>query len=327
MNSLRAPRPNDGSERRPSVWPAGRHDRTVTKAIAQSCHATRPSPNGSPVRKRQLFDREEPSAPRKVTKRDMASIRAAGRTLPKPALRDDPRAEERKPATTAKKVQSTLFSSGKGGRPTAPQGAQPRGKGREGGGERERGTTVTPPGGDESNGGVPAFWLSERHQLGGQRASPEDGNGVGAAEAPLDDKSNPLDDELQSDFSDDDEPVADVPSESKKRPLDQFLRKRKMESIESSATVDDAGGRDRDRKKLVQTYLFGRPPPGGAPEDASPASAAENDPPPPNRIRVSEGADDIRRRSTGESLGGGTAAAVAPPGKQRTIQSWFRPKK
>ncbi|KAL9180928.1 hypothetical protein ACHAXT_009733 [Thalassiosira profunda] len=349
-----------------SIWPTNGGDKTVTKAIQQNCHTSKPSPNSSPIKKRHLFD--EPTAPKKMSRQNVESIKAAGNTLPKPAI-DEKSRLVKKAAGGKKKVQSTLFAKAgamkgpeKNSKPASnlPQKDAPDNDSAK----PSRTSTVTPPGTEQSCGLV--FRLSKKHKMGGKHISPETRGDAGATStnAPAPAKKSELsEDELQSDFSDDEEAAATQSrkslQKSEKKPLEKYLRKRKMDSIESVASVDrdkepkqrktdttthedvprpvskesidssnepapeskekpSTDGKSKDRKK-VQTYLFGKPPPGnGLADEPDANSATDNDDP-----EQQEGEVELQRQPSGEPVG----AAAAPKGKQRTIKSWFQPKK
>jgi len=269
FQSKSAPQPSkDG--RRPSIWPANGNDKTVTKAIQQGCHAARPSPNSSPIKKKQLFDKRTRPPPtndtedessvrkRKMTKRGIESVRAAGNTLPAPVI-DKESHLIKKAAVVArrKKVQSTLFSADSFKKEDGNT-SKPAMKETGNGVKRKSSSTVTPPGMEQNNGAT--FRLNKKHNAcgGKKHISPETGGDVttaaAAAPAPVEKKSELSEDELRSDFSDDDDDDSNEdtlaavlaassvssPQASKRRPLEKYLRKRKAESIESC--VSDLGG-------------------------------------------------------------------------------------
>ena len=411
FQSLSAPQPSkDG--RQPSLWPVPGNEKTVTKAIQQSCHTTRPSPNGSPIKKRQLFD--EPPAPKKMTKQDYESIKSAGSTLPKPVINEESLLIKKVPAQK-KKVQSTLFAASELVKQQQQQqvnNAKPAASlpekaavGTDNKRKAARTPTVTPP----SDGQNLVFRLNKKHKIGAH----QDGESKAAAtakepSAPVK-KSELSEDELQSDFSDDEE-GATMPAvatniksptkSSEKKPLDKFLHKRKMDSIESTASADfgskprlhnqnqqqerttqkhvqqevemprpvskdscgdeakrqpsdtavgankkanTAASKGKDRKK-IQSLLFGISPPNNGElqneRNTSDSTASNND---DGSTIVNDGltksnlmqtdneeGNELRRQSSSDSANcNGNTTATAPPvkGKQRSIKSWFQPKK
>eukprot|EP00581_Thalassiosira_minuscula_P009929 CAMPEP_0183708562 /NCGR_PEP_ID=MMETSP0737-20130205/4837_1 /TAXON_ID=385413 /ORGANISM="Thalassiosira miniscula, Strain CCMP1093" /LENGTH=1283 /DNA_ID=CAMNT_0025936455 /DNA_START=270 /DNA_END=4121 /DNA_ORIENTATION=- len=392
FQSLSAPQlSKDG--RRPSVWPAHGNDKTVTKAIQQSCHTTRPSPNRSPIQKRQLFDKSAANnqiVRKTMTKQDMEFIKTAGNTLPKPVFHNEESRLVKKVAAPKKKVQSTLFPSDAGKQAKNPKPASQLPQKEDGSGSKRKSSTstVTPPGNEQSNSSNNlVFRLNKKHKVGGKYISPEGRDSATATSAaptgPATSKQTELpEDELQSDFSDDEGPAAaddksPHKSKSDKNPIEKFLQKTKMESIESSSSIvglvgeapqqaksehipkedlprpvskesveskhsptveenrsaQPRTGQTKD-KKLVQSFLFGKPPPNGAAIEPEFSAASSNDgttgtnghnPSPAEIVRLDGGAEFQRQSSTDSN--GVSAAAAAPKGKQRSIKNWFQPKK
>jgi hypothetical protein len=309
-------------ERRPSLWSSVAKDKTVTKAIQQACHTSRPSPTGSPIQQRQLFD--EPSPPttsnnistckKRMSKRGMESIMAAGKSLPPPVINKESLLVK-KADMPKKKIQSTLFPPTDVGEEQAKTASLPK----KVVSNRKSGTsTVTPPGTEQHNNnnnnnnncGL-VFRLNKKQKVGGKYISPEirQSNVTNAKavinETLVEKKAELSEDELQSDFSDqdDEDPAAATCGNSsrnaEKKPLEKYLHKRKMESIDSIASVDieskprimHRSSRDgvqprpvskssedgnskaaeivssitevkpkSNEKKFIQTCLFGKPP-------------------------------------------------------------------
>ncbi|KAL7539507.1 hypothetical protein ACHAXR_009347 [Thalassiosira sp. AJA248-18] len=359
--------------RQPSIWPMQGNDKTVTKAIQQACLTSQPSPNGSPIQKKQLFD--EPPAPKKMSKQDVESIKAAGNTLPKPVINEESRLIKKVPAPK-KKVQSTLFptDAGKqqGNSKTVVQLPEKVVDGIKNK-RKSQTSTVTPPGNEQSL----VFRLNKKHKVGGKYISPgtrENVTTTAKIAAPVK-KSELSDDELQ-DFSDDEGPPTAAggksPQKSEKNSLAKYLRKNKMDSIESSASVgignepqwnqsqqsvekeiprpaskessesknpstsEDAQKLNTANRKLVQSFLFGKPPPNNGVsseqetnlptinDGANTTTTTDVDHSRPNEMQVDGGTGELHRQSSLESIGTGTAASK---GKQRSIKSWFQPKK
>jgi len=360
--------------RRPSIWPEHRNDKTVTKAIQQSCHTSRPDPNGSPIQKRQLFDENDSILRKRMTKRGAESIRTAGNTLPKPVIDEESRLVK-KVAMPRKKVQSTLFSTEGGKQGNTSKPASQLAQKEEASNKRKSGTlTVTPPGMEQTSDTV--FRLNKKHKVGGKYISPQNHEDAVVSKAAVAEpaKNSELpEDELQSDFSDDDDggpPVMTAQAlNSEKKPLEKFLKKRKMESIDSSASVgigskfqqqnvyentseevalrpvskesfrsnDTSLAKDVQKgnvpsslssRKQVQSFLFGKPPPNGMHDEQGDAKLpsdgpdANEDIPQSHQIQENPGTQ-LQRQSSAESMGKGASVK----GKQRSIKSWFQPKK
>ena len=397
-------------ERKSSIWPSQKDDTIATKSDKDTCADSRSSPSRSSPMKKKLFNKSSTttaanvvdSVPKKMTKQGVESIKAAGNTLPTPVISKDSHLVK-KVAAPKKKIQSTLFPlSGTSKQPTkcavkpaaadnAPQVPEEQDNQNK---KRKALDTpsVTPPGGTETDNNVGlVFQLNKKVKVGGKNISPDAGQPAassgGAAAAPAKKKKDELsEDELQSDFSDDDSTAvplaaANSPMKSDKKPLERYLQKRKMDSIESASvdvgrgkpqsteplndqrqkksdeaeprrvskspenplndevagrTNSDSSIKGKDRK-LVQSFLFGKPPPDNSdlPNDTDPTLAeslpSNNEEPAnvdgrpiqPNEMQV-DGAELERQGSTGS---GGTVSNTPPKGKQRSIKSWFQPKK
>ena len=416
-------------ERQPSIWPANRNDKIVTKAIQQACQDSQPSPTRSPIHKKQLFNGQActsaamgttaaniDSGPKKMTKQDVESIKSAGNTLPTPVINKESHLIK-KVSAPKKKVQSTLFSSADTTKQPAkasnqstnsaltqvPEKDNPSKKRKAmavGTKTGDKTPSITPPGTESNNNVGLVFRLNKKHKVGGKSISPEDRqyattSATATAAAPEKKKKSELSDDELQDFSDDDDDdegtslparVSNSPTKTDKKPLEKYLQKRKMDSIESSASIDidnnkrkphgiqqhlhqrrkneeeprpvskssvegnlqsesqDAkmntnnnnSGKGKDRK-LVQSFLFGKPPPNNnsgvdsleaSLPETSPTSndlpQAADDDDPSCKMQVDGGAELERQASVG-SNGSGTTSA--PKGKQRSIKSWFQPKK
>mmetsp|Transcript_825 Transcript_825/g.1706 ORF Transcript_825/g.1706 Transcript_825/m.1706 type:complete len:1233 (+) Transcript_825:106-3804(+) len=380
--------------RRPSIWPAHGNDKTVTKAIQQACHTSQPSPNGSPIQKRQLFNAPVSSTSannndsfarkKKMTKQGVESINAAGNTLPTPVINKESRLIK-KVSAPKKKVQSTLFPTADAtkqqGKASSERASQlPENKSLNNKRKSSNMSTVTPPGNEQNSNGGLVFRLNKKHKVGDKKyISPEARENAATTKAAVAPAKNAelSEDELQSDFSDDDDvPAAAVAGrspQSEKKPLEKYLqKKRKMDSIESAVSVDigskpqstthghrkdksqkneprpvskssldEKTGAEsppamedkqkpndlancKDRKLLVQTFLFGKPPMEANVPANNDGSTNEDDPSQSNQMQ-GDGTTSLQRQSTGESIGG--VSNTAPKGKQRSIKSWFQPKK
>ncbi len=352
-------------ERQPSFWSSLANDKTVTKAIQQACHTSRTSPNGSPIQKRQLFDEASPAAVnidstcKRMSKRDMESIMAAGKSLPPPVINEESLLFK-KVDMPKKKVQSTLFP------PTSEEQVKPAflPKKVNHGDNRKAGTsTVTPPCTEQNNCGL-VFRLNKKQKVGGKYVSPEITQNATSSKLVVK-KAELSEDELQSDFSDKDE---DSSRNLEKNPLEKYLHKRKTESIDSTPSVK-IGSKKRimqrstednylarpvftsteddniepaetsltitevkfKTKEKRQTCLFGKSPPNNElPIHVSAIFPACNDgqynigcdPSQSNRTRPEDGTAELRSAGTsGSSIG--VASAAASKGKQRSITSWL----
>lgn len=356
-------------ERRPSLWSTLDNDNTSTKAIQQACHTSRSSPNnGSPIQKRQLFDEPPPAAAnrdsicKRMSKRGRESIMAAGKTLPAPVIAGESRLVKKAEARK-KKVQSTLFPSTN----ASEEQIKIAKKVDQGVSRKADTSTVTPPGTEQNNS---VFRLNKKQKFGVKYISPEtrlnNATDAKSVKAPTVEKAELSEDELQSDFSDHDDddriPAACGNSlrNSENNPLDKYLQKKKMESIDSIASVEIGGkpkitprdGESRpvskstaddnlkaenaivaevkpksEERKLVQTCLFGKPPlHNEVTVDIAavfPASAEEG----LNigRTLARDEKNDLRRLSAGESIGSGSGVTTAAlKGGQRSITSWLK---
>ncbi len=357
-------------ERQPSLWSSVVNDKTVTKAIQQTCQ--RASPNGSPIQKRQLFDDPSPVAEnidstcKRISKRGMESIMAAGNSLPPPVINEDSLLV-RKVDAPKKKVQSTLFPPTDTSEEQVKTASLPK-KNMHGNTRKAGTSTVTPPGTEQNNNCGLVFRLNKKQKVGGKYISPEMRQTISTAKpvaaAPAVKKAELSEDELQSDFSDkDDEDHVDAnsgnPSRNpEKNPLEKYIHKRKMESIDSTASVeirsnprivqrsskeglprpvsktaeDDvinpAENPKSKEKKFVQTCLFGKSPPNNELiVDAGDGPNIESEPIQSNRTHSGDGTGNLHCQSMAESVGSGagvTSTSAAPSkGKQRCITSWL----
>ena len=319
------------------------------------------------------------SAVRRVKRRERASIESAGDTLPKPTIAEDAVLlnDARKKPAKKKKVQTTLFplpaattTADEGGGPTEEE--EPRVGDSEQAGVRRPSTSEPTaeeatstaatankrkrvsesPTRDERREAGLVFNLNKRHRGGGGAGE------VPPAEIPGGRRSELSDDELRSDFSDDegdgvgrDAAVAALGGGTKKNSMERYLQRgqvRNTDRTDSIASFDgdepttsgrggagldaslDAaqlrlprpvskdecpagkpggveGGGSRPSGGKRQTYLFGKGPP---------AAAAIDDRP------VDEACQDEE-----DDVGPPIEPAGCAKGRQRSIRSWFRPKK
>ena len=255
-------------ERKPSIWPVNQNDKVATKAIQQACEDSQPSPNGSPIKKKQLFNESAAAAAaskasnnddnvadttKKMTKQGVESIKAAGNTLPTPVINKESHLIK-KVAAPKKKVQSTLFPTADNTskqqakatftKPAAqPQvGQDNQTKKRKAIDLKSVGTpSVTPPGTESNTNNVGlVFQLNKKIKVGGKKknVSPRQQAECSPAAALEKKKAELSEDELESDFSDDEgESLSKSPMKTDKKPLEKYLQKRKMDSIESTASA------------------------------------------------------------------------------------------
>jgi hypothetical protein len=379
-------------ERQASIWAksGNDHDETVTKVIQEACHTSlQPSPNGSPIHKRQLFDNPSSAAPRandyrickkKMTMQGVESIKAAGKTLPTPVIDDESRLMKKIAFAPKekKKKQSTVFDAGgkqqhkNNSKLAASQMPEIDKRGNK---RKSSTSTVTPPGGAEQNNSGLVFRLNKKH--GGKYISPEGRHNAASANGNTE-KAELSEDELR-DFSDDDvdddtTSAAVAGGESfEMKPLEKYLhKKRKTESIESAASIDNLCEQVKSRedvppqstssstekqnykdenlpnaevsleanqstianiikkndRKMVQSFLFGRPPPNNnmsnheiveviSLENNVRPTIADVDGPALTKLHAVDGEEELQQ-SAGES--------TALKGKQMPITSWFQPR-
>jgi len=257
----------DENKRQASIWPTSgqSHDDTgtITNVIQESLQtlSQQLSPTTSPIGKRQLFVTTF-GAPKKMTKKDLETIKSAGNTLPTPVINNESRPTKKIPAlapTTKKKKekkQSTLFpSTGVGGvkqqqqrqqNKIAPNASSQLPDIENRNNKRKlRTSTVTPPGGgtEQQNCG-----LVFRLKHGGKYISPESRQTAASSTTTIADESKKkaeLSEDELGDFSDDNGDIDNsftaiaAPAESweTKKPLEKYLhKKRRIDSIESTAS-------------------------------------------------------------------------------------------
>ena len=191
----------------------------------------------SPISATHLFAKpSNEGSVRKISKQDVESIKTAGNTLPKPSLSAGSR------LLPKKKIQQQLGVNFKKAEATKPnaQGetlkpASQSSSDKENDTSEKRkmsSSTVTPP----AEGHTLVFRLNKKRKTGKHVAADdqEDTGNIVAAPAP---KAELSEDELMSDFSDDEggEKTSKIPA--KKRKIDAFLHKRPSESIQSAASI------------------------------------------------------------------------------------------
>jgi serine/threonine protein kinase len=248
-------------ERQHSFWLSLANDKTATKAIQQACHTSQTSPNGSPIQKRQLFDEASPAAVnidstcKRMSKRDMESIMAAGKSLPPPVINEESLLVK-KVDMPKKKVQSTLFPPTDASEEQTKTASLPK-KVNHGDNRKAGTSTVTPPSTEQSNCGL-VFRLNKKQKVGGKYISPEVTQNATSSELVVK-KAELSEDELQSDFSDkDDEDHVAASRNLEKNPLEKYLHKRKTESIDSTPSVE-IGSKKRIMQHSTEDNYLARP--------------------------------------------------------------------
>ena len=272
--------------------PAIGNEKSVSKVIQQAMDVSQQPGPGSPIQRRRLFAKDMANCDsiRKITKEEAESIRYAGVSVPKPSLRASPRVKlnncEKKESFlpdsnlngkfTKKKVQQILFPSAAGDKPVM-----------------------------EESQVISTFSLNQLTHLktkineeSSRLTFPENRDAVEIRAASSVQKTDLPEDELQSDFSDDDnfENIKNVPgnlgspNSSANRRFQSTLEVEKGKPIskkEATVSVKCKSKRKPDinssrraketssfnkpdgtiastkRRKLVQTLLFGKPPPHG----------------------------------------------------------------
>lgn len=333
----------------------------------------------SPISAKLLFAKtSNEGSVRKMSKQNIESIKTAGHTLPKPSLSAGSR------LLPKKKIQQQLGANFKKAETSkskevpkevlkpASQSSSDKENDTSEKKRKSSSSTVTPPGEEHTL----VFRLNKKRKTGKQIAAEDQDDTRNSATAPSQ-KAELSEDELMSDFSDDEGGEQMMCKPTKK--LDAFLYKKPSESIQSAASIQsldskgsksstarislspnldkqapwplqsetnngakvDASSAKRNKttvpppkgKKKKQTFLFGKPPPNGLESamevesslvgnDAETGAAGSelNQP-------VEEGGENIEleRQSSNESLAG--QATNSTKGKQKSIKSWFLPKK
>jgi hypothetical protein len=269
-----------------------------SEALQQAVDIPEQKSPTSPLSKKLLFAKpSNEGSVRKMSKQNVEQIKTAGNTLPKPSLSAGSR------LLPKKKIQQQL---GENFKKTETAKAEPLVKpavqfssDKENGDSKKRkqsSSTVTPPGQEQTL----VFRLNKKRKTG-KNANAEEKEETGNSSVPPP-KAELSEDELQSDFSDDEGDVKPRKSPAKKRKIEEFLHKKKSESIQSSASIESLDSKslsksattrislspnlaknalasqERDSaehasdkpverslksKKKKQTFLFGKPPPNG----------------------------------------------------------------
>ena len=207
------------------------HGLVANKLLQQAMDVPGEQSPSSPLSKKLLF--ENPSnedSVRKMSKQDVEQINTAGNTLPKPSLSAASRLLPKKKiqqqlGVNFKKVETTLPESGK---TTSSSSDKENGNGEK---RKKSLSTVTPPGQEQTL----VFQLNKKRKTGKHNAAEETDDTGNAFSAPAL-KGELSEDELQSDFSDDEGDFKSKKSPAKKPNIEEFLYKKKSESIQSSAS-------------------------------------------------------------------------------------------
>jgi serine/threonine protein kinase len=222
--------------RNSSLLPLCDQGSAAKKILQQAMDVPEQQSPSSPISKKLLFTNpSNEGSVRKMSKQDVESIKTAGNTLPKPSLSAGSR------LLPKKKIQQQLGVNFKKAETTKPEVSKPKvsepetskpaaqsSSDKENGKSEKRklsSSTVTPPGQEQTL----VFRLNKK------RKTDDKGDAGNAVAAPAQ-KTELSEDELMSDFSDDEGCVNASKSPAKKRKIDLFLHKRKSESIQSAAS-------------------------------------------------------------------------------------------
>jgi len=330
-------------ERKPSIWPVNQNDKVATKVIQQACEDSQPSPNGSPIKKKQLFNESAAAAAaakasnnndnvtdttKKMTKQGVESIKAAGNTLPTPVINKESHLIK-KVAAPKKKVQSTLFPTANNNTSkqqakatsTNPPAVQPQVPKQDNQTRKRKaidlkavGTpSVTPPGTESNTNNVGlVFQLNKKIKVGGKKknVSPQQqAESSTAAAAPEKKKAELSEDELESDFSDDEgESLSKSPMKTDKKPLEKYLQKRKMESIESSASTAIGKKKPQSTQEECDSYQ-------GQTKSSQESSQESR--------RVSKSPQNPLESEDGEILNNDNSTTTTTKGKERKMKQSY----
>lgn len=191
----------------------------------------------SPISAKLLFAKgPNEGSVRKMSKQNVESIKTAGNTLPKPSLSAGSR------LLPKKKIQQQLganFKKAETSKPKAPKetlkpALQSSSDKENDTSEKKRklsSSTVTPPGEEHTL----VFRLNKKRKTGKHFAAENQDDTKNAVTEPPQ-KAELSEDELMSDFSDD-EGGEKVSKPAKKRKIDAYLKKRPSESIQSAASI------------------------------------------------------------------------------------------
>lgn len=211
---------------------------SVTKKIFQQVmYVPEQKCQSSPISAKFLFAQApNEGSGRKMSKHDVESIKTAGNTLPKPTLSAGSR------LLPKKKIQQQLGANFKKAGPSKPKAPKEAAKpASQSSSDKENDTsekkrklsssTVTPPGEEHTL----VFRLNKKRKTG-KHVAAEDQEDAKNAVTESSQKAELSEDELMSDFSDD-EGGEQISKPTKKRKIDAFLHKRPSESIQSAASI------------------------------------------------------------------------------------------
>lgn len=223
--------------RNSSLLPLCDQGSAAKKALHQAMDVPEQQSPSSPLSKKLLFAKpSNEESIRKISKQDVESIKTAGNSLPKPSLSAGSRllpkkkiqqqlgVNFKKSASTKPEVSKPKLSESETSKPAAQSSSD-----KENGKSDKRklsSSTVTPPGQEQTL----IFRLNKKRKT-------DDKSDTGDEVLAPAHKTELSEDELMSDFSDDESGVNRIKSPAKKRKIDSFLHKRKSESIQSSASI------------------------------------------------------------------------------------------
>ena len=317
---------------------------SVTNAISQAMDVSLKSPNpGSPIQRKILFTKDAPltqESTRKISKANAESIKSAGVSVPKPILQTATHSRNPK----KKKGINSYFTAAPIITKNPQQRFSQQAISNKTTSEKKRkmdSSAITPPTAEHL-----VFSLKKKikvdvkHHKCETSISPDSRED---ADAPSSSKAELSEDELQSDFSDNEEVMnADHPHSNNNgavihkafqhRPYtakpyctaQQLMTRNKYTNTTSKAMSSKL-----ESRKRVQSYLFGKPPLDDKTmhidqenTSSSPAGGVNqlNDPKAPPSDPKSEDTIEFQRNTSTESKG------AAPKGNQQSIKNWFLPK-
>jgi len=228
---------NSKKARNSSLLPLCDEGSATKKIFQQAMDVPEQQLPSSPISAKLLFAKPtNEGSVRKISKQNVESIKTAGNTLPKPSLSAGSR------LLPKKKIQQQLgvnFKKADASKPkalkeTLKPAAQSSSDKENGTSEKEKlsSSTVTPPGVEHTL----VFRLNKKRKTGKHIAADDQDDTGNAVTAPAP-KAELSEDELMSDFSDDEGGVKRSKSPAKKRKIDEFLHKRPSESIQSTTSI------------------------------------------------------------------------------------------
>lgn len=334
---------NQNGNRHLSILPY-ENGKSVTKIISQAMDVSLKSPNsGSPIQRKILFTKDAPTqeSSRKMSKANAESIKSAGVSLPKPILQTASQSPKKK----KKKGINSYFTAASAITKNPEGRSTQQAISNKAISEKKRkmdSCAVTPPTAEHL-----VFSLKKKikvdvkHHKSETNISPDCRENINV---PTASKAELSEDELQSDFSDNEEDInSGNPHNNNKgtaihkamqhlpytakhiHTAQQLMATNKVTNI-TSKTMNNK----LESRKRVQSYLFGKPPPDDKTVHthqentlSSPASGVNqwNDPKaPPSEPEYGETIEFQRSAST-ESKG------AASKGNQQSIKNWFLPKR